>query len=298
MVKVKIPCTSGNLGSGFDAIGMAFNLYNYVTMETAASGLSIQISGEGAGEIPRDEANIVWQAANLVFGQVGFAVPGLRIILENHIPVASGLGSSATSIVGGMFAANLLCGEKLSREEMMELAVSMEGHTDNVAPAIFGGAVVAVQAGEKIDYLQIPPPGKLLAVAVVPDFPLSTKKSRLVLPEMVTLQDAVFNLGRAGLLVAALLQNDLTLLGRGMEDRLHQPYRAALIPGMAEVFAAARSAGALSVAISGAGPTIIAFMAEGHQAAVGEAMAAAFRQAGTSSRIFDLQPENQGVRRC
>jgi len=296
MVIVDIPCTSGNLGSGFDAIGMAFDLYNTVAMEVLDSGLEILVSGEGEGEIPRNEENIVWQAADRVFARLGSRPAGLRIKLINRIPVAGGLGSSASSIVGGMFAANLLCGEPLSQEEIMTMAVAMEGHTDNVAPAVFGGAVVAVQSGEGIDFLRIPPPPGLAAVAVMPDYQLSTALSRQVLPPTVPFQDAVYNLGRAGLLVAALLQGNLALLKRGMEDRLHQQYRAALIPGMEQVFQAARDAGALSVALSGAGPTILAFCREADQAAISREMSLAFGKNGAAARIFLLRPDPAGVR--
>lgn len=296
MVRVKVPATSGNLGSGFDAIGMAFNLYNYITMEVVDSGLEISIKGEGEKEIPRNHQNIIWQAAVKVFEKVSYRPRGMRLILENHIPIASGLGSSATSIVGGMFAANILSGEKLTREEILTLAVEMEGHTDNAAPALFGGVVVAAKSGEKIYFSKIVPPEGLSAVAAVPDYQLATKKARSVLPDKVPLADAVFNLGRASLLTAAFLKGDLELLEIGMEDRLHQPYRSSLIPGMEGVFQTAKTAGALSAAISGAGPTLIAFCRTANQNEIAQAVERSFREQGTGCRIFKLSPEPEGVR--
>lgn len=295
MVKISIPATSGNLGPGFDTFGMAFNLYNYVSMEEATSGLNITVQGEGAESISRGEDNLVFQAAHKVFQKVNFFPKGLKISLENNIPVARGLGSSASIIVGGMVAANQISGEKLSKNEILQMAVEMEGHPDNVAPALLGGVVVSVSDDKQVDYVKIAPPDELYAVVAVPNFELSTKIARAALPNEVSLSDAVFNVGRASLMIAALIKKDLFLFGKMMEDRLHQPYRNTLVPGMEEVFSAAKSAGALSVALSGAGPTLIAFTI-GKNQDVAEAMSKTFAEHEISCEIMNLNPDVNGVK--
>ncbi|ATW24116.1 homoserine kinase [Candidatus Formimonas warabiya] len=295
MLKIRVPATSGNLGPGFDTIGMAFELYNDISFELIPSGLNIDILGEGASEIPRRENNKVFQAAKKVFDKVNFSPSGLKIILENNIPIARGLGSSASIIVGGMVAANELSGKRLSDQEILKMAVEMEGHPDNVAPALFGGVTAAVSGISSVDYLKILPPRKLHAIVAIPDFQLSTETARQVIPTMVDRSDAVFNIGRTSLMIGALLKEDLALFGKMMEDRLHQPYRMSLIPGMREVFSLAKEAGALSVAISGAGPTLIAFVV-GDGRPVAEAMSKAFTQQEISCKTLDLYPDLTGTK--
>ena len=243
MVKVRVPATSANLGPGYDTMGMAFNLYNYVTMEELGTGLNISVQGEGKGEVPLNEDNIVFQAACRIFQEVNYHPKGLKILLENNIPVTRGLGSSASIIVGGMMAANIISGEKLDKEHLLQLAIKMEGHPDNVAPALLGGVVVAAGINELFNYVKIEAPDGLNAVAAIPNFPLATKTAREAVPKEVSLSDAIFNIGHASLLVAALMKSDFKLLGKVMEDKLHQKYRSPLIPGMEEVFSAAKKQG-------------------------------------------------------
>lgn len=294
MLKIRVPATSGNLGPGFDTIGMAFELYNYISFDIIPTGLEIEIFGEGANEICRGEDNKVFQAAAKVFERVHFQPSGLRITLENNIPITRGLGSSASIIVGGMVAANEISGKHLSDDEILKMAVDMEGHPDNVAPALFGGVTAAVTGIHHVDYIKIVPPESLHAIVAIPDFHLSTKMARQVIPTMVDRSDAVFNISRTSLMIGALLKGDLALFGRMMEDRLHQPYRMSLIPGMRDVFLKAKEAGALSVAISGAGPTLIAFVA-GDGKKVEEAMTEAFTRHEIACRTLDLLPDNKGV---
>lgn len=295
MIRVQVPATTANLGPGFDCLGMALELYNVVEMVPASRGLTIEVAGEGAAEVPRDERNLVFQAARSVFSQVGYSLAGLKLRLLNQIPVARGLGSSTSAIVGGIIAANLLAGGKLSVKDMVTLASSIEGHPDNAAPAILGGIVVSVQADGEAKYLKIQPPPGLKGVVAVPDFPLATKTSREILPAQVPFQDAVFNVGRVALLVAALQQGDLSLLGTAMEDRLHQTFRSSLVPGLKKVLAAAKLAGARGVTLSGAGPTVIAF-ADSNFDLIARVMGDTFRENGVRARVMVLKPSPVGAR--
>ncbi|CCO09034.1 homoserine kinase [Desulforamulus hydrothermalis] len=294
-IRVLVPATTANMGPGFDCLGMALGLYNEVHMALSPGRLSIDVEGEGAADIEKDDKNIVWQAARRVFQEIGQANPGLSIKLINKIPTARGLGSSAAAIVGGLVAANRLTGDTLSRDRLLALATELEGHPDNVAPALLGGAVVSVMAEGKVHYLKINPPEELTAVVAVPDFPLSTQAARAVLPAQVSLRDAVYNLSRTALLVGALCAKRLDLLYIASQDALHQPYRTPLIPGLNQVIQAANGAGALSVTLSGAGPTVIA-LTDGKSKGIADAMQKAFEQAGVSCRISVLKPAVEGTK--
>lgn len=295
MVRVQVPATTANLGPGFDCLGMSLQLYNSVEMSIATSDLHVEIQGEGSHDLPRDEENIVFQAAQRVFKQVDYLPPGLRIRQHNSIPVARGLGSSAAAIVGGMIAANILSGNKLDQKELISLAHAMEGHPDNIAAAILGGIVVAVPADTEVRCIKIPPPKTLFAVVSIPDYPLSTRVSRDVLPQQVPINDAIFNLGRVALLVSALYSGDINHFGVAMEDRLHQPYRTNLVPGMKKVFAAAKLAGAKGITLSGSGPTIIAY-ADDNLDLIARVMRDTFRQNGIASKSMVLGISPVGAR--
>lgn len=295
MVRVEVPATTANLGPAFDAVGMALQIYNVVEMEEAPSGLVIEVEGQGADAVPGDESNLVYQAAKEVFDRVGYRPLGLRIKLVNNIPVASGLGSSAAAIIGGMAAANKLAGEKLTKSELLVMANAREGHPDNVAAALLGGIVVAVAHNNRVEHISFTPPKELRAVVAIPRFSMSTKAARGLLPSGVSFRDAVFNVGRTAFLVASLAKGNLEGLMLGTEDRLHQPYRSHLIPGMAEVLDAVRQAGAKGVALSGAGPTLIAFTA-GSEAQVACAMRDTWAAQGVQAEIMVVKPDRHGVR--
>ena len=205
MIRVQVPATTANLGPGFDCLGMALELYNVVEFSKIHHGLVIEIEGEGAGEIPRDQKNLVYRAARQVFDKTAYNPGGLRIRLSNNIPLGRGLGSSASAVVGGIIAAAVMSGASLGQRELLALACSMEGHPDNVAPAILGGLVIYTTSVDgEINWLKVDLPAGLKVVAAVPDFPVNTRESRESLPHMVTLRDAVFNISRAALLVGAL----------------------------------------------------------------------------------------------
>lgn len=295
MVRVQVPASTANLGPGFDCLGMALKLFNIVEMAKTKSGLAIEVVGEGRNDIPRDTTNIVYQCARQVFEKAGYFPPGLRIKLHNNIPVSRGLGSSAAAIVGGLVAANVIAGGKLSLEQILKLAIQKEGHPDNVTPALIGGITVYAHSEDEVRYLKINPPSGLRAVIVIPDFSLSTKDAREALPKQINMEDAVFNISRTALLVAALQKGDFDLLGVAMEDRLHQCYRAGLVPGMRKVFAAARLAGARGIALSGAGPSLLA-LTDKNPDLIARVMKETFLQSGITARAVMLDPSPTGAR--
>jgi len=295
MIRVQIPATTANLGPGFDCLGMALELYNVVEMVQVSQGLSVEVTGEGADSILKDSANLVYQAALQVFRRVGYEPTGLKIALVNNIPVARGLGSSTAAIVGGIIAANVMTGGQLAQKDLINMAAQFEGHPDNVAAAILGGVVISIKSDEEINCVKIEPPEGLKCVVAVPDFDLGTKAAREVLPYQIPLQDAIFNLGRVAFLVTALQRGDFTMLNTAMEDRLHQPFRATLIPGLKKVLAAAKLAGAKGVTISGAGPSVLA-LADSNLELIAKVMGDTFRENGVRCRTMLLKPSPVGAR--
>ena len=296
-VKVRVPGTSANCGPGFDAIGIACTIYNELELTLSRdAGVLIEIEGEGSIGIPKDDKNIACQAVRLVLDKVKSDMRGMHLKMKNDIPMARGLGSSAAAIVAGLTAANLATGEQLTKQQLLEIATAMEGHPDNVAPAIFGGINVSVMSGEEVQSLKMVPPKNLYMVVAVPEFGLSTKAARQVLPKIVPFQDAIFNVSRASLLIGALAQGEFHLLRYALEDKLHQTYREKLIPGMQAVFKAAGDAGALGTAISGAGSCLIAFT-EQNTHGIGDAMVEAFKANGIKARFRILEVDTEGAKK-
>lgn len=296
-VKVRVPGTSANCGPGFDAIGIACTIYNELELTlTREPQCCIEIEGEGVSGIPKDDRNIAYQAVMLVLTKVQSEFRGVHLRMRNDIPMARGLGSSAAAIVAGLVAANIATGEQLTQQEILELATSLEGHPDNVAPAIFGGVSISVMAGDEVHSLKILPPRKLYMVVAVPEFGLSTKAARQVLPKVLPFKDAVFNVSRSSLFVAAITQGKYNLLCHALEDKLHQPYRERLIPGMADVFKAAVAAGALGAAISGAGSCLVAFT-ENNTENIGTAMVSAFQANDVAARFLVLDIDTEGAKK-
>lgn len=295
MIRVQVPATTANLGPGFECLGMALELYTVVEFIPVQSDFNIELFGEGAQDLARDHSNLVYRAAKRVFETVAYQPQGIRIRISSSIPPARGLGSSAAAIIGGVLAANMLSGNRLANRELLNLAAGIEGHPDNVTPALCGGIIVAVPVEGDVRYIKIAPPAGLKVVVAVPEFQLPTMMAREALPQQVAMQDAVFNLGRVALLVAALQQGDLSMLGTAMEDRLHQPYRANLIPGMKKVLAAARLAGARGVTLSGSGPALVAF-ADNNFELIARVMKDTFRQNGVTAKVTVINPSPVGAR--
>ncbi len=294
LFSVRVPATSANLGPGFDALGMALDLANVVHVAPAGA-LAVRIEGEGASVLAEGPNNLVYQAMTCLAERLGEPLPPVRLHCVNAIPLARGLGSSSAAIVAGLVAANHLFGDRLAPDALLELAVALEGHPDNVAPALLGGVRVCVQTDAGVCQAPVPLRRPLRAVLFVPDFPMPTEAARRALPTTVPLHDAVFNLGRAALLVAALATGAYDLLREATRDRLHQPARTALFPAMPAFFAAALEAGALGACLSGAGSTVLALV-ETQTAAVAAALETVAAREGIGGRIITTAIGAEGAR--
>lgn len=297
-VRVRVPATTGNLGSGYDCAGMALGLYNTIEFTEMESGLDVIVEGEGADAVPLDEGNLCIVSARAVFDAADWRPAGLKARMHHAIPVSRGLGSSGVAIVAGAvaanaLAANALAGRPLDTPELLRICSDLEGHPDNVVPSLLGGLSVSGEREGTIVYQTFSVPSDLQAVVAIPEFTLDTKVARGVLPESVSMEDAVFNLCSMGLLVGGMASGNYSLLREGMADRLHQPYRQHLVPGLAEVTGDALDAGAHGAALSGAGPTAIALATEKHEA-IGAAMVDAFARNGVSGQYRILSIDNEG----
>ncbi len=263
MIKITVPASSANLGSGFDALGIALTLYNHVWMEEADGSVEKPIckieSADGV-KIPTDESNMVFMAAKYLYQKCGYPFHGLRLKQENNIPLTRGLGSSSACLVAGLLGANTLLGSPLSLSDISDVAAGLEGHPDNTAPAIFGGLVTAVMENGRVYTVSVPVSDRIRFALFVPNFELKTEKSRAVLPSQVSRGDAVYNLSRAALMTASLFSGKLDNLRVAVKDRLHQPYRFPLIQGADQVFFIAYRLGAYAVSISGSGPSVMAIV--------------------------------------
>ena len=295
MVRVIVPATTANLGPGFDTMGLALDMYTEVIMETGGEGIRITSEGEGSEELSCTEDNLIYKCARKLFDAAGYEPKGLSVRIINGIPLSRGLGSSASAIIAGLLAAREISAANISDYELLKMATEVEGHPDNVAPALFGGFVLSRMEGKEIIYRKIDVDDKLLAVVAIPEFELPTEKSRAILPRTVSREDAIFNIGNASLLVYSLLMKDYSLLRKAMNDRLHEPYRMPLVPGLEEVKRRALGAGAFSAALSGAGPTVIAFADEHNSESVRVAMEEGFRSAGIESDVRILSLQNKGA---
>lgn len=262
MIKIRVPATSANIGAGFDCMGLSLNLYNEIIV-SESDKLSFEIFGEGENEIEKNENNLVYQSMKAVFDLVGKS-KNVHIVERNYIPVASGLGSSAACVVGGVLAANAILGFPLSESEIVNLCAKLDGHPDNVVPAVVGGITAGVLTeGGKVVYIKSVAPAKLDLVVATPDFPLKTSLSRSVLPASYSRSDVVYSLSRAVVTFAALSLGDNEAL-RIVGDKLHEPYRRPLIKGYDEVVAQMWKNDCLSVYISGAGPSIVGLFSKKH----------------------------------
>lgn len=295
-MRIRVPATTANLGCGYDTFGMAIGYYNYIECEEAEA-LSINIIGQGARRLPRDGRNLVLRSAQALSDEAGYGPVKLAFTVHNNIPLSRGMGSSSSAIVGGLYSANHMLGSPLDHQAILDLAVRIEGHPDNVTPALLGGFTINAREGGLYTRRILVPAG-LKTVLAVPSFTVSTKKARAIMPQKVSLADAIFNLSHAACLTAALAAGDLSGFGLMLRDRLHQPYRAALIPGAEQVMEAANAAGALGCAISGSGPTMIAFYQGDNLCGrnIGLAMKRAFSAHHVEAWIMRLPPDNSGTR--
>ena len=291
----RIPASTTNLGPGFDVLGLALQLYSTVTLGPSETDTEVVVSGIDADKIPSTPAHVAFQAVELIFRRSGVKRPkGFKLQIENGIPAIRGLGGSGTAILGGLLTANALCGTPFSDTELLNFATELEGHPDNVAASLYGGLVVSAQEDTQVHTVRLECPSLLSIVLAIPDFPLSTEQARGVLPTSVGFADAIYNTSRSTLLIASIATGQFEMLRVAMKDRLHQPYRTSLIPGFDDVAKAATTAGALSVALSGAGPTVAAYCLE-HTEEVAEKMQAAFKDHQIAADIKILKPDARGA---
>ena len=297
-IRVLAPATTANLGPGYDCLGLALDLWNRLEVTDDVDGSGnlprVEVVGEGEGELATGEDNLVYRAMAFLFDEADRDMPPVRLRCHNEIPLERGLGSSAAAITGGLVAANVMCGAPFTANDLLEMAATIEGHPDNVAAAVHGGLQLVVTDRDRLFTAPINMPPDLSAVLFIPELRIATSDARAVLPETVSVADAVHNMSRTALLVAGMGGNRLEYLGVATEDRLHQPYRQTLFPAMKLLFKAALDAGALGVFLSGSGSTVLA-LAQEREMTVAYEMAEAAKQAGVAGRVHITRPTVQGA---
>jgi homoserine kinase len=298
---VAVPASSANLGAGYDCLGLALAMTNRIELEVrvwSRGEIELTVEGEGRNELTEDRDNRFVAGLEATLRAARGELPaglGWRIAMDNDIPVARGLGSSAAATVGGVLAANALAGEALSTAELLAIATEIEGHPDNAAAALLGGFTVATRDQTGVEALRFDAPRDLRAVLFVPEVRLSTDKMRAALPAKIPLADAVANLGAVAVGVAGLATGRYELLSRLTVDRVHEPYRAKVFPGLPRLVAAAREAGALGACLSGAGSTIIAFVdSMAGMTRVEAAFIAAAADLDLPGKVVVVEPRNLG----
>ena len=309
-VVVRVPATSANMGPGFDVIGMAIDMWSEFTVERSEK-FEVVCEGEGSHDMPLDDSNLVCFGLKAAFKRAGKPVPTLKYLLVNRIPYARGLGSSSAAIVGGLVAGFVLAGHRVptwGSEELLNLAAEIEGHPDNVAPALYGGIQLGIHTGARwmTERVNIPP--GLQCICFIPEVIGKTSTARGVLSDSISRKEAVFNIGRVAWLINALATNNIDQLRYGVEDALHQPQRgAAVYPHMNPVIKAAVEAGASAAYLSGAGPTVMAITSgasgdiftqrakERVDLKVAQAMLRAAEEVGTKGQVFISGPVEGGA---
>ncbi|MEG4109598.1 homoserine kinase [Microcoleus sp. S13_C5] len=300
-VTVTVPATTANLGPGFDCIGAALSLYNrfqFFRLEPSATEkLKITVTGKEAAKVKTDDSNLAYLAFVKLYEHLNQSPPPVAIHIDMQVPLARGLGSSATAIIGGLVGANELAGKPLSQVEVMQLAIELEGHPDNVVPALLGGCRLAASntPSGSWEICEIPWHPNIVPVVAIPDFELSTAEARKVLPADYSKADAIFNAAHLGLLVRALETGNENWLRCALQDKIHQPYRQSLIKGYEAVQQAALNAGAYEMVISGAGPTLLALTDVANAVAVEKAMAAAWMEFGVKAEVRAIGLDTQGA---
>ncbi|CAI8005382.1 Homoserine kinase [Geodia barretti] len=295
-VEVRAPATTANLGPGYDCLGMALDIWNRLTVSTLPAGSTptVQVNGEGEGELAGDTDNLTYRAMAFLYDEADTPIPPLELVCQNGIPLSRGMGSSAAAIAGGLVAANALLDEPFSANDLLEMAATIEGHPDNVAAAVHGGLRLVVMEDNQIYTAPIRIPAELQAVLFIPENRIATVDARRVLPAEISVADAVYNMSRAALLVAAMEGNRPEYLKIATQDRLHQPYRETIFPPMKVIFAAARDAGALGVFLSGSGSAIMALTQERAMTVAYEMFDAA-RLCGVEGRVEVTTPTELGA---
>jgi homoserine kinase len=302
-VAVEVPATTANLGAGYDCLGMALAMTNRIVLEVRGwgkTGHEIVVEGEGADELTGSQDNRFIAGVEAAIREARGGVPEgarWRVEMANKIPLARGLGSSASATVGGLLAANALLGDALSTADLLRLATAIEGHPDNTAPALIGGFVASAIVGDTVEAIRFDVPRGLRAVVFIPELRLATSEMRAVLPETVPREDAVANLARVAIGVAGIASGRRDILRYLTEDRLHEPYRAAVYPQLPRMIADARAAGAVGACLSGAGSSIVAFTdTVAGVARIESAFRAAAADTDLPGQIEVVAPRNTGAK--
>lgn len=303
-VSVKVPATTANLGPGFDCLGLALPIYNTITVEETimpGTGVEINIIDETNEQdiisIPTDENNIVYKAIELLYNSIGQTPDELKITINTHIPIARGLGSSAAVVVGGLLAANKLLGSPADEAALLSIASEIEGHPDNVTPAIVGGFVLAsLEEDGSVVYRKLPWPKDWKITVCIPDYELATDIARSVIPEEIPLKDAIFNLKRSAMLVEAVNSADKDLMKFALSDRLHQPYREKLVPGMKEIKEVLKHEdNVMGCVLSGAGPALLVVSYGNNLNKIKEIISKTWLDMGVKSQVYTLDIEENGA---
>lgn len=293
---ISVPATSANLGPGFDTMGLALNIRNRVMFEVIPEGFEFTFDGFGSKSLPRDRSNLIIESAWRLFDEVGEHPTGLHMYQSADIPVKKGLGSSSGAIVAGLFGANQLLGEPKSIDELVQIATAIEGHPDNVVPALLGGLTVSVMGASKTVLTKRIKPFDWEILMVVPDYTFGTDEARAILPTTIPMRDVVFNMSRSAMLPTILERGDHDNLAEVMRDRIHQNYRLPQFPGVEGAYEAAMMAGASGVALSGAGPSLIVFAKSDKIDEIKRAVNMPFEALGIHCRVIKTSISMEGVR--
>jgi homoserine kinase len=292
--RLRVPASSANLGPGFDALGLALNLHLTCTIDYD-NDLTVRATGLDVAHIPQNESNLIWQTALEVAGGQGTHLPCIRLDVHNEIPIGKGLGSSAAALTAGVVLANHLLGLNWSRHQILQEAARIEGHPDNVSACVLGSIVASsMEENGDVHAVRVDLPSNYGVAIVVPDFILPTAKARSVLPQTYSREDVVFNVQRSALLIAALCTGSTDSFSAALEDRLHQPYRAPLVPGFSEMLSI-RQKGLLGCALSGAGPSVLVFYERGYESVTVE-LEDVFRSHGSSAVTYFTEIQRSGYR--
>jgi homoserine kinase len=296
--EVRVPASTSNLGPGFDCFGLALKLYLTVgatVVPRAAEQCKVTTTGAKENEaLPRNAVNLIYRAMSFAVQREGATLPPVELLVQNEIPLASGLGSSAAAIVAGIKLGGLITSNQIPNERIQEYATEFEGHPDNVAASLYGGFLTSTVCSDgTVISAKFPWPAEIRAVVVSPHSQLPTHVARAALQRTVSRQDAVYNLQRTALFTAALAQQRYDLFWEAMHDRLHQPQRESLVPGLAEALALPRMPGLLGIALSGAGPSIVALV-NGNEEAIGARLASCFQARRIESTVRILDVDNEG----
>ncbi|MGL5077715.1 MAG: homoserine kinase [Waterburya sp.] len=297
-VKISVPATTANLGVGFDCLGAALTMGNefQFTVVDSDKKLNITVEGQEADKVSTDENNLIYQSFVKLYQHIQQTPPNIELKIKLGVPLSRGLGSSATAIIGGLLGANYLAGNPLSQEEVREIAIAIEGHPDNVVPALLGNCQLSVGSTGNWQISSIPWHPDIIPVVAIPDFELSTAAARSVLPSEYSRSDAIFNISRMGLLIRALETNNGQWLTTALADKLHQPYRQQLIIGYEQLQKAAISAGAYGMVISGAGPTLLALTDLNHVEQVVQSMSTTWMEMGIKAEVRSLALDPVGAK--